>query len=201
MNTTGAVTYTDATGFTVGTGGADAAGTLGLSSAELSLITAGALNISSQSTNPVTVRAAITRTTSLAITGDSISASGAGSITPPNLALTAGTITLNGANDVDFLSLINNSATASPISFSDADGFALGTPSTSFDLAPWDFSTITFAASSGTVVFRLEETISLSIGAAAHDQIVVTGGVTLDTWLTTTGAGVLPFDFFLREIV
>ncbi len=169
--------------------GAAQAGSWNISLAELNAITSGALVIGTPgSTASITIGGAFTRSGSLSLSGSAITGGG---ITVPNLTLNAtGAITLNG--DVDFLSITNNAASASNVYFYDGDGFALGIPSTSSALAPTDFSQVYFPTVAGTVIFRPEETLSLSISTAAHDRILVDGGVILNTQLILNAVGTLP---------
>ena len=172
--------------------GADQVGSFNINSAELGQITAGALAIGSAKTNPITIAGAFSRSGSLSLTGGDIA--GAGGITVPALTINSGgSISLDGANNVDSLVIAGGGPQATFV-FTDDDGFTLGAANTDNELNLTDFTAAFLSAANGTVTFRPEQRLNLGIGAAGNDQISVTGGVTLNTALTLNQTGTLATD-------
>jgi len=110
---------------TIDLGGADGPGVLGLTNAELALITAATLRIGDATTPAITISSAITRHAgfaTLALTSAN-SISQTASLSVANLAVRSGSIDLtNTGNDVD---RFGGQATLGALSYFDANGFAL----------------------------------------------------------------------------
>ena len=190
-------------GTLVNLGGADAANTLGLTDAELDFVTAGTLRIGSATAGNLTVSAAINPagTSALSLlTGGGISITGSSAITVPALTIGALNITLSGANDVDSL-VITGSSPLSSFAFNDTDGFTLGAAGADNELTLGESTTAFLTATSGSVIFRPEQRLSLSVASGSNAQIDVTGSVTLNTPLTLSQTTGLPFatEFILLD--
>lgn len=164
---------------TIDLGGADAAGTLGLTDSELDFLDTPAITFGGAgATNPVTVSSTIEPAHATTLSIFSAAVGGAGRLVVPSLTLRpTGAVTLTGANDVDTLSLAST-AVLGASSFTDADGFTLGD---AFDLAGSQVTT--FDAGAGTFAFDSGATFIVQItGATAgtgYDQLVVKGAVDL----------------------
>jgi hypothetical protein len=169
---------------TINLGGADAAATLGITSAELNLVKAGIAQIGSGTTSPMTVSASITPANVTTLGLAALNVSGAGAITVANLvASTAGDFALTGANDVNFFTFTVLNAQGPAISFADANGFSLGVPSgVSFIQAPGT-SIVNLNSGISGVSFPNGTFLGLELKnptpGSGHDQIAVTGGVIL----------------------
>ncbi|MEQ1862433.1 MAG: hypothetical protein ABMA13_21150 [Chthoniobacteraceae bacterium] len=181
-------------------GGADAAGTLGLTDAELDFITAGQITIGAN-TNPQTVSAAIAPANSalLSLSGAGVNGAGSIAVAALEISLGGGNVALNGANDVDFLSLSDIGTGSPTLAFTDADGFALGSPFDNQTALP-DFTVATLTAGGAGVSVDPGSTLLLGVGGATpgvgHDQIVVNGTLTLtgaDLSVQQSSGGILPF--------
>ncbi|MEQ1862432.1 MAG: hypothetical protein ABMA13_21145 [Chthoniobacteraceae bacterium] len=169
-------------GSAVNLGGADAAGTLGLTDAELDRITADRFTIGN-STAVVTISAAITpgAASELGLIGAAFS--GGGSLTVAKLLLFVnGPTALNGANDVDQLTIFNNAATPVAFSFADADGFSIG--GSGGAVSPSDFGILAFDAGAAAVTLEGAQAFEFSLSGTTpgvdHDQIAIEGTVTLN---------------------
>ena len=114
----------------VNLGGADAAGTLGLTDAELDTVTAGTLRVGSATSGNMTISAALTpagTTTLSLISGGSVTENVGATITTTNLAVTSvGAVTLNQANDVTTLAATVTGA-GNAFAYTDANGLTIGT--------------------------------------------------------------------------
>ena len=108
-------------------GGADAAGTLGLTNAEFNQITAGRLTVGNAGSGTITVSAAIAPAGTAFLTLlNSGSISGSGSLTETNLRISsAGSVTLSGSNDVDTLA-IHLTGAGNGFTFADLDDLTIG---------------------------------------------------------------------------
>lgn len=113
--------------------GTDSAGNLGLTDAELNLVTAGVLQIGDANSGSTSVTAAITlvpaQVSTLTLIGNTVDDGGAGTLDVANLRAhaTLGSVTLdNGGNDVDSFAARALSA-ASDVTFNDGDGFVVDT--------------------------------------------------------------------------
>src|SRR5262249_1886808 len=115
-------------GQAINLGGADAAGTLGLTSAELNQVTANRLTVGNANSGNMTVSAAIapSGTTNLTlITGGTVG--GAGALTVANLRISSvGAVTLTGNNDVGTLAAAVSGA-GNAFSYTDINNLIIGT--------------------------------------------------------------------------
>ena len=111
-------------------GAADAAGTLGLTDAELDTVTAGTLRVGSATSGNMTVSAALTpagSTTLSLISGGTVTENVGATITTTNLAVSSvGAVTLNQANDVTTLAA-NVTGANNAFAYTDANGLTIGT--------------------------------------------------------------------------
>ena len=114
----------------VNLGGADAAGTLGLTDAELDTVTAGTLRVGRANSGNMTISAALTPggSTTLSLISDGAVSQTAGStITETNLVIQSlGSVTLTEANDVTTLAVAVSGA-GNSLSFRDANTLTIGT--------------------------------------------------------------------------
>ena len=114
----------------VNLGGADAAGTLGLTDAELDTVTAGTLRVGSATSGNMTISAALTpagTTTLSLLSGGSVTENVGATITTTNLAVTSvGAVTLNQANDVTTLAAKVTGA-GNAFAYTDANALTIGT--------------------------------------------------------------------------
>ncbi len=114
----------------VNLGGADAAGTLGLTDAELDTVTAGTLRVGSATSGNMTISAALTpagTTTLSLLSGGSVTENVGATITTTNLAVTSvGAVTLNQANDVTTLAATVTGA-GNAFAYTDANALTIGT--------------------------------------------------------------------------
>lgn len=170
---------------TIDLGGADVADTtLGISDAELSLVTAGSVQIGATgATAAMNVSAAIApaHTSLLQLNGGTIT--GTGSIAVATLDVrTLGTFSVTGASDVNTLSFVSGTVTG-PNAFNDADGFALGDPSGQHVFNTQSNAITSFDVGTATVNFPDSTIVVLDIeGAVAgtsHPQINITGTVNI----------------------
>ena len=115
-------------------GGADAAGTLGLTDAELDTVTAGILRVGRANSGNMTISAAhdarrLRRTLSL-ISGGAVTETAGSTITTTNLRVSSvGAVDLTQNNDVTTLAG-NVSGAGNTFGFVDTNGFAVGTVDT-----------------------------------------------------------------------
>lgn len=165
----GIVTLSQKTnGQAIDLGAADAAGTLGLTAAELNKVTAGTLSIGNASSGAITVSSAIAPASASTLhltSGSTISESAGGTITVNNLAVTAtsGATTMTQNNDVGVLAV---SATGRVVSYKDVSGFTIGTVD--------------------GVVGATAGTLTLNAGGAVDQAALLAGAI-----VTTTGLELL----------
>jgi len=173
--------YSPAAG--VDLGGGDAAGTLGLSDAELGRVTAGVLDVVSG--GPITVSSAIARHAGYGVmdlwTPRGVTQTAALSVANLSLRLTGGSATValaNAGNDVDTLSALAGGAPA--ISFRDVNGFAIGNgPGVSGISDP---SAVVILTAGGAITDGNGAAVNVFAGSLA---VSATSGVDIDTQVNT----------------
>ncbi len=182
-------------------GGADSAGTMGLTDAELDLVTAGVLRIGNGTAGTVSVSAAITlgvNVPTLTLSGSTLA--GAGSVSVANLrAAATGSITLNGANDVDTLAVNVGSA----FSFADADGFTIGPVDGDLGFLSTGADAAAITTGGSGVAFANSATLFVDLNGTTpgtlHDQLAIIGAVDLGgaTLAATLGGALALGDEFI----
>ncbi len=113
-------------GTKIDVGGADAAGTLGLTNAELRTVTAGVLQVGDAASGDITVSAQINLTTAdaLSLRTNGVIFESVGDLKVRNLALrAAGDITATNTNGVDVLAAVS---TTGAVMFTEGDGVTIG---------------------------------------------------------------------------
>ncbi|KAF0190335.1 MAG: yapH, partial [Gammaproteobacteria bacterium] len=192
----------DDAGVLINIGGADAAGTLGLTDAELDLVAAGTIIAGRSNAGAITVSADVTTgaTTLHLITGGAITGT-AGGITETNLALEAAG-TINFTDTTTAVTTLAVSNVGNSVTFTEADGFSVGTvdgitgvsgsavtlTATTGNMTITDTAVANDINASGAVSLTVAGTDdTLIVSASAHIEST-TGGVTLRTdELTLTG--------------